>query len=267
MRRLPHRSSQLLSVILIVIFCTLLFYINANHKHGKYRIKEQESNQQSKFGSEILPTKQISSDNESLLIPLPSDPMKSLFISVKTSEKFLVDRVEVILKTWYNLARDAIYFFTDSTNRHFEAKTNGHMINTNCSASHNRRALCCKMGVELDTFVRMSGKKWFCHFDDDNYVNVPKLLELVSGYDSKDDWYLGKPSIKVPLQIVNRNNGSKIGFWFATGGAGFCLSRSLVLKMMPFTRLVCDWNVLRNLSLKLYQSNLIQWRKVHDSRR
>ncbi|KAJ9590164.1 hypothetical protein L9F63_016720, partial [Diploptera punctata] len=25
----------------------------------------------------------------------------------------------------------------------------------------------------------------------------------------------------------------KISFWFATGGAGFCLSRSLALKMMP----------------------------------
>lgn len=28
----------------------------------------------------------------------------------------------------------------------------------------------------------------------------------------------------------------KISFWFATGGAGFCLSRSLALKMKPLAR-------------------------------
>lgn len=26
----------------------------------------------------------------------------------------------------------------------------------------------------------------------------------------------------------------KIAFWFATGGAGFCISRSLALKMVPY---------------------------------
>lgn len=33
----------------------------------------------------------------------------------------------------------------------------------------------------------------------------------------------------------NNNNDSKkkISFWFATGGAGFCLSRALALKMLP----------------------------------
>ena len=254
MRRLPHKSSQILSIILVILFCTLLFYINTYHKTINHRLKEEESVHH--------PISQNEVENASR--SPPDDLIKSLFISVKTSEKFLVDRVEVILKTWYSLARDAIYFFTDSNNEHYRSKTSGHMINTNCSASHNRRALCCKMGVELDTFIQMPKKKWFCHFDDDNYVNVPKLVELISGYDAKEDWYLGKPSIKVPLQIVNRNNGSKIGFWFATGGAGFCLSRSLVLKMMPFTRLVCDWSLLRLLSLKMSQS-YAQWRTIHDS--
>ena len=73
-----------------------------------------------------------------------------------------------------------------------------------------------------------------CHFDDDNYVNVPQLVALLRKYDAKQDWYLGKPSIRQPLEIVNRDNkASKISFWFATGGAGFCLSRALALKMIP----------------------------------
>lgn len=34
----------------------------------------------------------------------------------------------------------------------------GHMINTNCSSSHNRKALCCKMSVEFDTFMETNKK-------------------------------------------------------------------------------------------------------------
>lgn len=31
----------------------------------------------------------------------------------------------------------------------------------------------------------------------------------------------------------SKEANKKITFWFATGGAGFCLSRALALKMMP----------------------------------
>lgn len=31
----------------------------------------------------------------------------------------------------------------------------------------------------------------------------------------------------------NATTNKKITFWFATGGAGFCLSRALTLKMLP----------------------------------
>ncbi|KFM56565.1 Fringe glycosyltransferase, partial [Stegodyphus mimosarum] len=89
------------------------------------------------------------------------------------------------------------------------------------------------MSVEFDTFLD-SAKKWFCHFDDDNYVNVPRLLKLLQAYNPQEDWYLGKPSIRSPLEIVSRDDKQKnISFWFATGGAGFCLSRALALKMLP----------------------------------
>ncbi|KAL3214421.1 hypothetical protein MRX96_051479 [Rhipicephalus microplus] len=126
-------------------------------------------------------------------------------------------------------------FFTDASDPLYQLKTNGHLINTNCSSSHNRKALCCKMSVELDFFLD-SNKKWMCHFDDDNYVNVPRLVKLLQEYDPREDWYLGKPSIRQPLEILARDSTKpqrKIAFWFATGGAGFCISRSLALKMLP----------------------------------
>jgi len=46
--------------------------------------------------------------------------------------------------------------------------------------------------------------RWFCHFDDDNYVNVPRLLKLLDNYNPREDWYLGKPSIPAPLEIIRQ---------------------------------------------------------------
>lgn len=159
--------------------------------------------------------------------------LDDIFISVKTTSSFHQSRLDVILRTWFVLAREQTYFFTDADDQILQAKTNGHLINTNCSSSHNRKALCCKMSVEFDTFLE-SNKKWFCHFDDDNYVNVPRLVRLLQKYNPREDWYLGKPSIRAPLEIFSRENPKqKLSFWFATGGAGFCISRALALKMVP----------------------------------
>ena len=48
--------------------------------------------------------------------------------------------------------------------------------------------------------------RWFCHFDDDNYVNVPALVNKLSEFDYREDNYLGKPSIAQPLEILDRDN-------------------------------------------------------------
>ncbi|XP_026272503.2 fringe glycosyltransferase isoform X1 [Frankliniella occidentalis] len=163
----------------------------------------------------------------------PTTTLQDIFVSVKTTRSYHRWRLPVIIKTWFQLAKDQTWFFTDTDDPDFQKKTNGHMVNTNCSSSHNRRALCCKLSVELDTFLD-SDKKWFCHFDDDNYVNIPRLVRVLGDYSPQQDWYLGKPSTKAPLEIISRENKSqKISFWFATGGAGFCLSRALALKMLP----------------------------------
>jgi fringe protein len=40
-----------------------------------------------------------------------------------------------------------------------------------------------------------------CHFDDDTYVNIPELVELLQKYKYNEDWYLGKPSLRHPMEI------------------------------------------------------------------
>ena len=47
---------------------------------------------------------------------------------------------------------------------------------------------------------------WFCHFDDDQYVNVAALESKLRQFDEREDWYLGKPSIGKPLDILDRDD-------------------------------------------------------------
>ena len=41
--------------------------------------------------------------------------------------------------------------------------------------------------------------KWYCHVDDDNYINIPNLVSLLSNYNPKKLYYLGKLSWSKPV--------------------------------------------------------------------
>uniref|UniRef100_A0AAY4DFK5 Fringe-like glycosyltransferase domain-containing protein n=1 Tax=Denticeps clupeoides TaxID=299321 RepID=A0AAY4DFK5_9TELE len=159
-----------------------------------------------------------------------------VFIAVKTTKKFHRSRLDLLLETWISRNTRQTYIFTDGEDEELKKKVGSHAINTNCSAAHSRQALSCKMAVEYDKFIE-SGKKWFCHVDDDNYVNVNALVKLLSHYPHTQDMYIGKPSLDRPIEATERLGDNKmrpVHFWFATGGAGFCVSRGLALKMSPW---------------------------------
>ncbi|KAM7068191.1 beta-1,3-N-acetylglucosaminyltransferase radical fringe isoform 2-T2 [Molossus nigricans] len=163
-----------------------------------------------------------------------------VFIAVKTTRKNHGPRLRLLLRTWISRARRQTFIFTDGDDPDLQQQGGSHVINTNCSAVHTRQALCCKMSVEYDQFIE-SGRKWFCHVDDDNYVNPEGLLQLLSTFSPSQDVYLGRPSLDHPIEATERVQGggtvTTVKFWFATGGAGFCLSRGLALKMSPWASL------------------------------
>lgn len=222
-------SRKLIKVAAIIAFlyCTLLVYQGGVSNFQEPRVQVQELT--------IVPVTKSSVNDSDTSKNITLD---DLFISVKTTKHYENTRLPIILKTWFQLAKNQTWFFTDGENQAHQNQTNGHMVNTKCSASHSRNALCCKMAVEYDRYLE-SNKKWFCHFDDDNYVNVPRLVEVLQRYDYKEDWYLGRTSVYKPVRIYQKSKKSKktklkYSFWFGTGGAGVCLSRSLALKMLPF---------------------------------
>ncbi|XP_041938653.1 LOW QUALITY PROTEIN: beta-1,3-N-acetylglucosaminyltransferase radical fringe [Alosa sapidissima] len=168
----------------------------------------------------------------------PLEP-KDIFIAIKTTKKYHKTRLELLFQTWVSRAKEQTFIFTDGEDKELRKKPGLNMINTNCSAAHTRQALCCKMSVEYDKFIE-SQKKWFCHVDDDNYVILPSLLRLLASYSHTQDVYLGRPSLDHPIEAAERvkSDGSvSVKFWFATGGAGFCISRGLALKMSPWASL------------------------------
>ncbi|XP_075947685.1 beta-1,3-N-acetylglucosaminyltransferase lunatic fringe-like [Anarhichas minor] len=159
-----------------------------------------------------------------------------LFIAVKTTGRYHRQRLELLLDTWISRNMQQTFVFTDGEDEKLRKRMGAHLINTNCSAAHNRQALSCKMALEYDTFIN-SGRKWFCHVDDDNYVNVRSLLKLLSQYSHTQDVYIGRPSLERPIEATESLGTSQmkqVRFWFATGGAGFCLSHGLALKMKPW---------------------------------
>ena len=161
--------------------------------------------------------------------------LEDIFVSIKTTSKNHFTRLKILLDTWVQLAINQTYVFTDADDPDLQnILPTGHVINTNCSSEHTRKALCCKMALEFDMYVN-SNKHWFCHVDDDTYLNLQKLVEVLQKYNHTLDWYLGKPSLKHPIEVEDRANpGQKIAFWFATGGAGFCISQALAFKMIPY---------------------------------
>ncbi|KAK6061918.1 Fringe-like protein [Cooperia oncophora] len=82
------------------------------------------------------------------------------------------------------------------------------------------------MNHELMFFVTRNAS-WSCHFDDDNYVNIGMLRRLLASMNSTLPLYLGKSSTHRPLK-VSLLDGRKIPIWFATGGAGICLSQGIL---------------------------------------
>ncbi|KAM3623593.1 uncharacterized protein V6R79_013041 [Siganus canaliculatus] len=161
---------------------------------------------------------------------------EDLFIAVKTTGRFHRQRLELLLDTWVSRNLPQTFVFTDEEDEVLRKRMGHQLISTSCSAAHSRQALSCKMSQEYDAFLG-SGRKWFCHVDDDNYLNSAALLELLSQFRHTQDVYIGRPSLEHPINAtatLDANSTKQVRFWFATGGAGFCLSRGLALKMKPW---------------------------------
>ena len=126
-------------------------------------------------------------------------------------------------------------------------------------------SLCCKSGLEYEQFYKAleSGKvfrfstnvmvdstnihnvyhlpRWFCHFDDDEYLNVVNLFKELKKYDSSADYYVGHwltKHGKKPKRIGWFKffpEAKRTRYFYATG-ASYCVSSGLMKKVKKYFR-------------------------------
>lgn len=220
-------------ILLLVIFnySSPLNNENINVHYVPYRNKIREVRKKA-----LNKTNQIRIDDG--ILPDSQEVLKDedVLITVKTG-RVRESRMNEILLTWLNdFSNNVVYFITDHASAQLKIRTNfERIIETNCPTGHGRPDLVCKMAAEFTHYYVTKGRpKWWCHVDDDNYVNRDVMMRLLSRYDAdNDDVYIGRASWTKPI-LANYEGKSKIPFWFGTGGAGFCVSRHLADKMQKF---------------------------------
>uniref|UniRef100_H2YWB9 Fringe-like glycosyltransferase domain-containing protein n=1 Tax=Ciona savignyi TaxID=51511 RepID=H2YWB9_CIOSA len=221
-------------VLCLILACGIVLYDVTsirNYVNGRSRLNRKISAfYYDRFYDEIPETRKTADEPVKHKNESPT-ALDDIFISVKTTGKFHQSRVQIIIDTWFRDAKLQTYFFTDIDDANFVQQTGGHMVNTLCNKTHTRKDLSCKLGAEYDHYMK-SNKRWWCHFDDDNYVNVGRLVAMLRDVNHTKDFYIGKPSLNYPF--VTTYEGEEVRFWFATGGAGLCISRALAIKMKPW---------------------------------
>ncbi|CAF0736928.1 unnamed protein product [Didymodactylos carnosus] len=156
--------------------------------------------------------------------------------TVRTVLHFYHTRLRYLTETWIPLVSEHVYFVTDSLPSNITTIKADHVQFTKyCSIqSHSLSSLCCKTAHHFLLYHRFKHKyEWFCHFDDDNYVNSKNLKNYLSKLDSSIPYYIGRNSWNTTL--YRNKNPFPIPFWFATLGAGICLSSKLLHLLKPYT--------------------------------
>ncbi|XP_008287605.1 beta-1,3-N-acetylglucosaminyltransferase manic fringe [Stegastes partitus] len=193
------------------------------------------SSSSSSTGGKTRSTDLTGGHSESAHVTQPKLELDDIYIAVKTTGRFHKTRLALLLETWISRTKAHTFIFTDTEDEDLSSE-GYNMVVTGCQSDHSQQALSCKMSAEYDGFMA-SNKRWFCHVDDDNYVNPEALLSLLSAFPQEADIYVGKPSLDKPItahELLEGNATREVRFWFATGGAGFCLSQRLAEKMAPW---------------------------------
>lgn len=155
--------------------------------------------------------------------------VRILFL-VRTSSRFHSSRFASQIETWIDEVFQDVFVVTDLPTPQIDSE---HQIATGklCGVDkHSMSNLCCKTGHDFQIFQRQIRKyDWFCHFDDDQYVNVKNLRKFLSKFDSRTSFYIGRNSWNETLK--RKKNPHPRPFWFATLGAGVCLSKKTIQRL------------------------------------
>ena len=182
-----------------------------------------------------------------------------VFISVLTATKFHDARLSRMFVSWMQTVEPKqLHIITDGKHDMWtQALANAGItvIFSNCPRDRrkSRRMMCCKGGTQFEQWYRAkeAGEvyKWYCHFDDDVYVNTRALYELVERYNAEKDHYLGNWKQMSARAYHNKDRISqerasglskyserkRDDYRYANGPA-YCISASLMVRLEKYLR-------------------------------
>ncbi|UJR24412.1 hypothetical protein I4U23_005788 [Adineta vaga] len=143
---------------------------------------------------------------------------------VRTISKYNSNRLIYLLETWILLVEKDVYFISDKLLSNVNST---HLITTEqiCgNTSHSVRSLCCQTSHDFLLYRQyLYEYEWFCHFDDDQYVHIDNLQKYLSTLNFNIPYYIRRNSWNTTFK--RKKPSYSRHFWFATSGAGICLSR------------------------------------------
>ncbi|XP_065898738.1 beta-1,3-N-acetylglucosaminyltransferase manic fringe-like isoform X2 [Dysidea avara] len=203
--------------------------------------------------------------------PVDANYAENIFFSVKTMSKYHDIRLPFLLLTWLQAVKNklstlpglklepvlTVSIVTDGSHNNSSVsliqKAGFNMIVTDCPLVRAIAGICCKIGAAFAAYYQAMEQhkddrdsyQWFCHFDDDVYVNVPQLSKLLQQYDPHQPYYLGKyPQLhrryNMPIKataldrLKERNLTTKLDKYRYATGATYCLSQALMMEAKPY---------------------------------
>ncbi|KAI0980916.1 hypothetical protein GJ496_000163 [Pomphorhynchus laevis] len=165
--------------------------------------------------------------------------LSDIVLVVRTTSKFHSDRVQAIHDTWYQLTNKQLHLITDKYDDRLYKQFN--RVNVcYCKSGHTIEGLCCRTACEFEVYINESSRresvpKWMCRFDDDQYVNVPRLVKLLQSIDPNKPQYIGRFSTPLLHRKIPGSN-AYARFRFNTYGAGICFSLPTISLLLPFVQ-------------------------------
>ncbi|GFQ98318.1 beta-1,3-glucosyltransferase [Trichonephila clavata] len=146
----------------------------------------------------------------------PSISPKQIFVAVKTCKKFHKDRVKVLKTTWGPEVENLL-LFSDAEDQSIPTM----QLNVkNVDVGHCEKTLSIiKLFVSSDISF-----DWLTIVDDDTLLSFPRLIKLLSCYNSTDDVVIGE---RYGYSISN-----SFGYNYPTGGSGMIFSRPSLEKLI-----------------------------------